>query len=119
MISTDTYEPKEIRGGADGAQFLAKPVTIAADQNLVTGTILGRVDETGLFVAYDDDGDDGREVAAGILVEDVDAVAVDRVVVSSMYVRGSFIKSRLVGLDPAAEADLDARTVPGHDLILI
>ncbi len=119
MITTNTYEPKEIRAGGDGSQFLAKPVTIADDQDLTTGTILGQVTDTGLFVAYDDDAIDGSEVAAGILVEDVDAVSAGAAVVSSMYVKGAFIESKLTGLDEAAKADLGARSVPGHDLIII
>jgi len=67
-------------------------------------------------VAYDDDAIDGSEVAAGILLEDVDAVSAGAAVVSSMYVKGAFVESKLTGLDDAAKADLGARSVPGHVL---
>ena len=119
MITTQTYEPKEIRAAGYQGQFLAVPVTVKSTQTLTAGTVLGIITATGLAVAYDDSALDGSEVAAGILVEDVDAVATGADVVSSMYVRGNFQASRLTGLDGSASADLGARTVPGRDLVLL
>lgn len=118
-INTTTYTPAEIRAAGYQGQFLAIPVTVKSTQTLTAGTVLGIITASGLAVAYDDSAVDGSEVAAGILVEDVDAVAAGADVVSSMYVRGNFVASRLTGANQAAAADLGARTVPGRDLILL
>ena len=116
-IQTTEYEGIEIRARGHEALFTRKPATVAATQEAMdAGTILGQVTESGLFVAYDDDAIDGSEVAAGILLEDVDAVSAGAAVVSSMYVKGAFVESKLTGLDDAAKADLGARSVPGHVL---
>ena len=106
-IQTSTHEGIEIRARGHEALFTRKPVTMAAAQTaLVAGTVLGQVTATGLFVAYDDDAIDGREVAKGILEEAVDPVGEGRAVPVTMYVSGRFIESKLTGVDAAAKADL-------------
>lgn len=106
-IQTTEYEGIEIRARGHEALFTRKPVTVAATQAaMVAGTVLGQVTESGLFVAYDDDANDGSEVAAGILAEAVDPVGEGRAVPVAMYVSGRFIESKLTGIDAAAKADL-------------
>ncbi|NEX17981.1 MAG: hypothetical protein C1943_15520 [Halochromatium sp.] len=49
-------------------------VTVLSGEDLVSGTVLGKITIGGKYVAYDDDGtDDGRRDAAGVLLYDCDA----------------------------------------------
>ena len=106
-IQTTEYEGIEIRARGHEALFTQKPVTVASTSPaLGVGTVLGQVTETGLFVAYDDSADDGREVAKGILAHAVNPVGEGRAVPVSMYVGGRFVESLLTGIDSAAKADL-------------
>lgn len=106
-IQTTEYEGIEIRARGHEAQFVRRSVTVAAAQTAISaGTILGRVTDTGLYVAYDDAGDDGRELARGILAEGVNPVGEGRAVPVTMYVSGRFVEARLTGIDAAAKADL-------------
>jgi hypothetical protein len=52
--------------------------TVAAGQNLVLGTVVGRETATAKFKALDPAATDGTEVAAGVLAADVDATLIDR-----------------------------------------
>lgn len=47
-------------------------VTIAANQKLEAGTVLGKVTATGHYVAYDNDNTNGSQAAAGILLHPID-----------------------------------------------
>jgi hypothetical protein len=106
-IQTTEYEGVEIRARGHEALFVRRPITVAATQTaLETGTVMGQVTDTGLYVAYDDTKSDGREVAKGILANGVDPVGEGRAVPVSMYVAGRFIESKLTGIDAAAKADL-------------
>lgn len=53
-------------------------ITLASDSGVVkTGTVLAVVTATGKYVPLDQDGDDGSEVAAGVLYRDTDATSAD------------------------------------------
>lgn len=52
--------------------------TVAAGQNLVLGTVVGRETATNKLKALDPIATDGTEVAAGVLAADVDATLIDR-----------------------------------------
>ena len=52
--------------------------TVAAGQNLVLGTIVGRDSTTGKLKALDPAATDGTENAVGVLAADVDATLIDR-----------------------------------------
>lgn len=52
-------------------------VTVAAGQQLILGTVVGRVTATGKFKQLDPAATDGSEAAAGILIVDVDATLID------------------------------------------
>ena len=48
-------------------------VTIVSGQNLIRGTILGRVTTTGKYTEWNPNASDGSQTARAILAEDVDA----------------------------------------------
>lgn len=52
--------------------------TVAAAQNLVLGTVVGRVTASAKLKALDPAATDGSEVAVGVLGNDVDASLIDR-----------------------------------------
>lgn len=53
-------------------------VTVASGQNLTTGTVIGVVTADGKVVALDPSANDGSEIAAGVLCEDIDTVSGDK-----------------------------------------
>lgn len=70
-----------------GESYHVDEVTVLSGQNLVAGTVVGRVTASGKYVAYDNAGtDDGRRTVAGIIVPDCDASAADAT--SRVLVRG-------------------------------
>ena len=78
MSVTEQVKAGLILSEADGHQS-RENVTIASGQNLVFGTVVGKVTATGKYIAYDDDNSDGSEAAAGVLVGgDVDASGGDK-----------------------------------------
>ena len=103
LRTVETYTPVEIR--AFQGDYLIIPCTIAEGENLNVGQLLG--EDTGKYVAYDPD----VNTAKGILAEKVDATDAD--VISTMYVKGSFVEARLTGLDDAAKEALNAKSVGG------
>lgn len=48
-------------------------VTLVSGQNLVAGTVLGKITSGGKYKVYDNQASDGSEVAAGILYAGTDA----------------------------------------------
>lgn len=112
LINTESAAEIRCRGPLE--QFLTSGITLLTGQNLAMGTVLGKVTASGKYVAYDDDGtDDGRRVAVGILMEDMDATDEDKV--TGMFTRGNFYYDRLTGADAAAVTDLNGRLV-GNEL---
>jgi len=57
---------------ANGYRSL-ETITLKEGENLIAGTLLGKVTDTGEFKRYDPDATDGSEHVAGILHETVDA----------------------------------------------
>lgn len=59
---------------AMGQGYHCDAVTVLSGQNLVAGTVIGRVTASGKYVAYDNAGtDDGRRTVAGIIVDNTNA----------------------------------------------
>lgn len=52
--------------------------TVASGQNLAIGTVVGVVTSSCKIVALDPSGNDGSEVAAGVLCEHIDTVSGDK-----------------------------------------
>lgn len=80
-------------------------VTVAGAAALEAGTVLGKVTASGKYVAYNGAAADGSETAVGILYHRVEPSAGNDVL-GSMQVQGTVRRSRLTGLDAAAEVDL-------------
>lgn len=77
------------------------------DQWLKAGTVLGKISATGLYGPYDPEADDGREVAEGILLDDVNLRHGDASV--AMVTHGSVYAARCTGLDSDARGALAGR----------
>jgi hypothetical protein len=87
-------------------------ITVVSGQNLVSGTLLGKVTASSKYIAYDDGADpaDGSETAAGILLYDCDATDGDQKAV--MIARNAEVASaKLTGSDANGLADLAALTI--------
>jgi hypothetical protein len=84
-------------------------VTIASGEDLVAGQVVGKITSGGKYAAYDNGAGDGTEVAAGILLDNVDATDGDVeavVIVRDAEVNGECL-TYLTGADETAgEADL-------------
>ena len=90
--------------------------SVGADANgdkiLRAGTVIGEFtsgDYEGLYGAYNNSHSDGTETAVGILPQTVNLRDGD--VVSDLVLHGSFIESRLSGLDSNAKTDLAGRMI--------
>jgi hypothetical protein len=58
-------------------QYSRDPATVAAGQNLVLGSVVGRETATNKLKALDPAATDGTELPAGVLIVDADATAAD------------------------------------------
>lgn len=86
-------------------QISRETITVATGQNLVTGTVLGKITADGKYAAYANGASDGTETAVGILLSDTDATSED--VEAVMIARMSEVAEEdLTGLDADARADL-------------
>jgi hypothetical protein len=124
-IVTTSYGSDEIRAFGDPDDFCAIPVTLdSAVGSLPVGTALGRITASGKYKAYLDGEVDGSGVCSGILAQDFTRnypSLTGENLVTSMYISGNFIESKLAaaGLDAAGIADLKARSIPGRDVLII
>ncbi len=85
-------------------------VTLAKGQNLVAGTVLGKITASGKYAAYNNAATDGTETAAGILLMSTDATNADMPAVAITRLAEVTAQS-LTGLDTAATADLAALNI--------
>lgn len=58
--------------------FSRDKVTVAAGQTLPLGAVVGVVTGTGKIKRFDPSAEDGTEVVAGVVIQDVDAALIDR-----------------------------------------
>lgn len=90
---TNTYTPTVLEYHPNAPQVL-KSVTIAADEDLQPGTILGRVTASGEYIAHDIGAGDGSEVPVGVLAQRVDnSDSIARP--ATMYDAGDFFADNL------------------------
>jgi hypothetical protein len=76
---------------------------------LAKGQVMGKVTLTGLFGPYDNGASDGREVAYGVLDEELAADMVSATpqnITGIVGVMGTAYESACVGLDAAAKVDM-------------
>lgn len=78
-----------------GDDFITDAVTIAANQTLSRGQILGRVTATGECVAHNPAATDGSQNVYAILAEDVASGATPAA--ATAYVAGTFKDTGLIG----------------------
>ncbi len=82
-------------------------VTLISGQDLVAGTVLGKITASGKYTAYSDVASNGSEVAAAILYDKVDASAGDKA--ATVIARDAEVSSGLLtGSDANGVADLAA-----------
>ncbi len=72
--------------GLHAAEFIAseangsrsrEAIVVATGENLGAGSVVAQLTANGFYVAYDNAGSDGSEVAAGVLFDAVDASTAD------------------------------------------
>jgi hypothetical protein len=88
-------------------QLVTGTITLASGQNLVRGTIVGRITASGKFKAYDAAATDGSQNPVGILTNPVDATTADTN--TTIYLEGQFAKSGITGLGATAAAEKSTR----------
>ena len=81
-------------------------VTIITGQNRKNGDVLGKITASGKYKIYDNAAVDGSEVAAGILVADVDATAADQPGVIVNF--GAEVNKAKLGWNAQAQPAIDA-----------
>lgn len=107
-LTEGKHEGEFIGELAMGIGFHVDQITVLSGQNLVAGTVVGKVTASGKYVAYDNAGtDDGRRTPAGILVAAVDASAADKA--GRALLRGPAIINKndltwAAGIDAAEQA---------------
>ena len=75
-------------------ELVSKRVALAAGQNLLRGTVLGKVTATGKYVLSAADAVDGSQIPDVVLAEDTDATAGDRSTVG--YVNATLNEAKLI-----------------------
>jgi hypothetical protein len=84
-------------------------VTIVTGQNRKSGDVLGKITASGKFKIYDNAAVDGSEVAAAILVSEVDATAADKPGVVVNF--GAEVMKAKLGWNAQAQPAIDAGLV--------
>ncbi len=116
---TETLGPGAFIKSEGNGDISRDTITVVSGAgSLIAGTVLGKITASGKYKPYDNDATDGSEVAAAILVYDVDATSADKLAVGIVR-EAEVFKSRLVWgagvtLDAektAAYADLAAKVV--------
>lgn len=74
---TETVHTAEFLLSSEESQSLDK-VTLISGQNLLTGTVLGKITASGKYTLHNNAAADGSEVAAAILYDDTDATSGDK-----------------------------------------
>lgn len=81
-MQTETrHSGEHILSEAAGSRSREQGV-LASGNNLEAGTVLGVITASGLWTALDEGASDGSEVAAGVLMDNVDASAADTAAVA-------------------------------------
>ena len=102
--ATSTFTPVELLAGDEPVRTLGGQ-TLVAGQNLAQFTVVGRITASGKLTAWNPAGNDGSQIAVGILVHATDATLADKS--CQIYTAGMFNVAALVW--PAGAATLAAR----------
>jgi hypothetical protein len=90
----------------DNQGLVTEPVTILSGQNVVRGTLLGKITVGGKYIASLSAAGDGSEVPSAILAEDVDATAGDKAAIA--YIAGEFNERQITFGDDHTAASVKA-----------
>jgi hypothetical protein len=101
---------------------MKKGVTLKPGQGiLLKGQLLARDSVSSQYIAYNGAGTGDVAVCVGILAEDRDthASGSTQPAGGNIYMRGTFKRSKLIGLDSGAVADLNAREDVARDYLIV
>lgn len=106
-LTTETFAWKNILAG--DFPLVSTEVTVLSGQNLVIGTVVGKITASAKVVILDSGNADGSENIFAVLSEPVDASAGD--VVGPAFITGEFDSSKMVfgGTDTVATHLVAAR----------
>lgn len=106
-----------IKSEANGDLSRETIVIVSGSGKLPANTVLGKITVGGKYKPYDDNNADGSEVAAGVLIYDVDATSADATTVAVVRLaevwtsRLQWAATVLAGEKTTAYADLAAKNV--------
>lgn len=113
-FSTSTNQPDRLVAG--DMELVPRTITVLSGQNVVRGTVLGKVTASGKYVKSLSASSDGSEVPDLILAEDCDASAGDKTAVA--YATGIFAEEALtIGTAHTAASIREGLRVKGIHLI--
>lgn len=101
MQEQHVFEPDNLFGGTVTPKA-TETITVAINQSLKRGTVLGRITSSGEFQKVDSTKSDGSEIAIAILAEDVETTDTTKIAVA--YLTGEFNK-RAVTVDDETKFD--------------
>lgn len=101
-VTTETQAADNLLAG--GHEPIEIPITLVSGQNLVRGTVLGRITDGGKYTAYVSTAEDGSQVPRAILGKDTNATSADQK--TWAYVHGVFNSAALTGSSAAAALKL-------------
>lgn len=90
--SVETYSPDNLIAGSSPA-IATEPGTLVTGQNLVRGTVVGRITVGAKLTECDNAAADGSQVPVGIMVHDINATAADKA--CQIYKAGNFRSSEM------------------------
>jgi|MudIll2142460700_1097286.scaffolds.fasta_scaffold00005_7 hypothetical protein len=108
--------PTEILASTVGLEKFGIQIDTAVSAKIVKGTLMGKVDSSGLYQPYNNGNSPaGIGVALGVLVDDYDpTVSADQAdlrLAASMYIHGSFVTANLTAPDTGWKTDLGGHEV--------
>lgn len=105
LVSTSSITRDNLISGA--FPLVTKKVTILSGQNVVRGTLMGKIDLSGKYVKSLSASSDGSQNPNAILVRDVDASLADKS--GEVYLSGQFNKEKITfGTAHTADSTCDA-----------
>lgn len=108
FVSTDVENPDQLIAH-NAEAILTYKETVLTGQNLVRGTLVGRITASGKVINSLTAAGDGSQVPYGIVAQDVDATAADKEAL--IYVSGTF-NAHKVTLGAGWTAATAARALP-------
>lgn len=112
---TDTFTPDRLIAD-DADDIIGKGIVLAAGQNLVRGSVLGKVTATGKYVLATAAANDGSQNPSVVLADDCDASLADSPAIA--YFSGTFNSAALT-LGAGMTAPVVADALRGLSIMLV